>query len=283
MTSASEPSEPTYRQSIVTFIDILGFRALVEKESEREIVEVLRLFKRHSTPDQGAATTYEVGFTHFSDSVVRTTNIMSKANAALPIGLLWNELFDLLCLQISLIERGVLIRGGVTINKVVHGDGFLFGPGMNRAYGLESKVACYPRIVLDRHVLPLMREAAALRYRDHSPRMEEEYLGEMLSVASDGHVFVDYLKGAAANAEDVASYASFLRIHRDIILARYAAETDRHVRRKVRWLAGYHNETVARMAPRLRELGVGNRGVTVPVRRVPRSRHPVLAGSRVST
>lgn len=43
----------------------------------------------------------------------------------------------------------MLIRGGITIGKIIHNEEMVFGPGINRAYELESKYAIYPRIIFD--------------------------------------------------------------------------------------------------------------------------------------
>ena len=51
--------------------------------------------------------------------------------------------------QLGAAINGFLFRGGVTVGDLVHEDEAVFGPGLNRAYYLESKIAMYPRIVLD--------------------------------------------------------------------------------------------------------------------------------------
>src|ERR1700734_1453383 len=48
--------------------------------------------------------------------------------------------------------KGFLLRGGITVGEVVHDDECVFGPGLVRAYELESKKAYYPRFVLDHDV-----------------------------------------------------------------------------------------------------------------------------------
>jgi hypothetical protein len=47
------------------------------------------------------------------------------------------------------VMGGFLLRGGITIGDIYHDDEVVFGPALNRAYYLESKVADYPRIILD--------------------------------------------------------------------------------------------------------------------------------------
>jgi hypothetical protein len=55
-------------------------------------------------------------------------------------------------IQVGAAVAGFLIRGGITIGDVIHDEECVFGPGLNRAYELESKIARFPRFVLDQQV-----------------------------------------------------------------------------------------------------------------------------------
>jgi hypothetical protein len=48
-----------------------------------------------------------------------------------------------------LAVSGFWIRGAVTVGLIHHDEHIVFGPALNRAYELESKVAIYPRILID--------------------------------------------------------------------------------------------------------------------------------------
>jgi hypothetical protein len=48
---------------------------------------------------------------------------------------------------------GFLVRGGVSFGDLVHDDECVFGPALNRAYELESKIADKPRVIVDRVVV----------------------------------------------------------------------------------------------------------------------------------
>jgi hypothetical protein len=82
--------------------------------------------------------------TTFSDNVVVSQRIGFDS-----------ELFLLLVgmMQVAAAREGFWIRGGVTIGDLVHDKDVVFGPGLNRAYELESTVAVKPRIVLDANCL----------------------------------------------------------------------------------------------------------------------------------
>jgi hypothetical protein len=46
------------------------------------------------------------------------------------------------------LDIGMLVRGGVTIGKLYHSGGVVFGEALVDAYRLESRVAIYPRIAV---------------------------------------------------------------------------------------------------------------------------------------
>jgi hypothetical protein len=55
-------------------------------------------------------------------------------------------------LQVGSAFNGFFLRGGITIGEIIHDSESCFGPGLNRAYELESTVARFPRFVLDADV-----------------------------------------------------------------------------------------------------------------------------------
>jgi hypothetical protein len=51
--------------------------------------------------------------------------------------------------QTSMLLNGLPIRGGVTVGPLFHSGSIAFGPAFNAAYHLESRVAKYPRVIID--------------------------------------------------------------------------------------------------------------------------------------
>ncbi len=147
--------ETAYPEKIVTFIDILGFANLVQRIGHdpalhRKVTRTLAwvgLF-RSSSEESGTAQS-KLQITTFSDSVVIT------GDASELHSIFWTSLM----LQAELLGIGVLLRGGISVGRVVHEAHVLYGEGMLRAYALESKVAVYPRIVIDDLIQPLISPA----------------------------------------------------------------------------------------------------------------------------
>jgi hypothetical protein len=78
-----------------------------------------------------------IEFSFFSDSFA--------VSAPVPYG---QKVFEMLAfVTIQLLLRKFPVRGGVTIGKVYHDGGKLFGPALVEAVGIERDEACYPRFL----------------------------------------------------------------------------------------------------------------------------------------
>jgi len=151
-----------YEHRLVAFYDVLGWRSKISwaGQDEERIALLLNLVSRlHHLSDAIKKGSSNISnMTTFSDNVVisqkvdnDTTHFLTKVAMA----------------QILAADSGFWIRGGVTIGEVIHNDKVVFGPGLNRAYELETRVALYPRIVLDpQHVHKLVQDARLISVED---------------------------------------------------------------------------------------------------------------------
>lgn len=184
-----------YEERIVAFIDILGFADKIriteneDKPEEAEVMlrnlsEAVRFFQlkiKKAIDEQG----FPVGTiaSMFSDTIVVS---IPKAESE---GVLY--LFELLKeLQINLLMKDILLRGGIVHGKLVHTEQLIIGPALISAYNLESKSALYPRIVIDPRVLSLyvrnsgeIRKSLRLKDYDYHLTFEEDF---------DGTSYIDY-------------------------------------------------------------------------------------------
>jgi hypothetical protein len=151
-----------YRKALLAFIDILGFRNLVQNDRKgigEPLLAILNLHKMNNidyTELINKITTHneqnkcaELLSIMFSDSIVRMRYLDDQVDNNATIR---REILSLMSMQNSLfIEWGILIRGGLTIGDIYYDkpDSVLFGSAMNRAYHLENTLALYPRIILD--------------------------------------------------------------------------------------------------------------------------------------
>lgn len=190
----------SYEKRICCFIDILGFRHHITEtvansgEDNNKKIEsikhILELAKK-MTDDGGFSKSKIV--TYFSDSIVISYDFKEPSQ-------LYHTLIDLLYLSFELANQGYLVRGGVTIGKLIHTPEYIFGPAMVKAYDLESKNALYPRIIVEREVVDI---ATNYRTDNHSLEDERKYIYDILSEDDDGYLYVDYITNASSEFNDM--------------------------------------------------------------------------------
>ncbi len=237
-----------YHESIVTFIDILGFSSLVQTLEAEQIEDKLNAVTNFAAREPSGGEferEFDPKVVQFSDCVVRVRPVDTGLNAIAPFGVLFHELIDLLLTQVSLIEAGVLIRGGISYGQV-HCEGeTVFGPAMIDAYSLESRFANYPRIVVSPMLLDQLHTNHLLIAQHHDLNEELRYIDGLLATGSDGLAFIDYGRAVYRELDEPSDYPRFLEIHRDLI-----NENTRNfnhldsISAKYLWLGQYHNECV---------------------------------------
>jgi hypothetical protein len=141
---------PSYERRVVVFYDVLGWRARIAEAGTDpvKIGELRRIIL-------GSTRITRLSAEDFSESDIRISSFSDNIVVSVPVSQL--GLYQLLgsvgCLVLAAASNGFLVRGGVTIGDVVHDSECVFGPGLNRAYELESTVAKLPRVVIDEVVL----------------------------------------------------------------------------------------------------------------------------------
>jgi hypothetical protein len=136
----------------VIFYDVLGWRSHIEKAGNdvQKIGELRRLVLLHSRMLR-LPVPVPVSVSTFSDNVVISLK---------PGKIVASLLLALATMVLATASRGFYIRGGVAVGDIIHDDEIVFGPGLNRAYELESKLAKFPRVVVDQAVLDECGEIA---------------------------------------------------------------------------------------------------------------------------
>ena len=244
-------ADPGYEECIVSFIDILGFRDLLDRNSAAEIRKILHIFHQHSEPydDRESMDSEErrlmsaVKMEIVSDAIVRARTIHTDYKD----GALFHELLDLVFVQSLCINQGILLRGALTIDYVHVGEdleGPVFGPGLVNAYLMEAREAVYPRIIVDEAVTKRFAKDKALWKEDHTKVQETRYVAHLLKSDEAGLGFIDYLGAIKSEVDHYAEYLEFLERHSTLIRRGLSAASRRDVRRKYAWLRNYHNEQV---------------------------------------
>lgn len=143
-----------YEKRVVAFLDILGFSTMIEDSKadtalRRKIKKAVELVRKSSELD------YEdKRVSTFSDSAVISYRLQSRSS-------LFYLLMDVIHLQLELGTLRMVIHGGIASGDCYHDGQVIFGPAMNEAYRLESKVTMWPRVVIMADALKTGKIASA--------------------------------------------------------------------------------------------------------------------------
>lgn len=256
----------SYESSIVSFIDVLGFRALLNSRSAAEIHDIILKLREFTTPDDTPPRRIKDMrlMSHaFADSVSDAVVRVRPFDTQYSDGAFFQELHDLLLIQIQCIGSGVLVRAGVAIGDAhvgLDGKGPVFGPGMVRAYEIETSEAIFPRIVVDEAAYKRFLVDTRLHKEDHDPEEEARYVNGLLRIGEDGTRFIDYLAASEPEFDEFSGYLAFLDAHAELIRHNLDGGHRPPVYRKYVWLARYHNDVVQTLR---REFESGLRSVEV--------------------
>ena len=102
--------------------------------------------------------------------------------------------------QIASAINGFLLRGGITIGSIVHDEESAFGPGLNRAYQLESQIAKFPRFVLDPTCIESLGDLGELPIEENGVHFLDPFRLE----------FIEYIKKGKLAVSDDALIAAGL-------------------------------------------------------------------------
>lgn len=249
-----ETDSAAYQERLTIFLDILGWREFIVRSLTDDRLrltitrcmqtlagDVRRLdsvtakgFKITTSAGGGSnivPDAYDFRIVQFSDCIVISARPEKYA--------LFQATGEIRRFCGNLLLQGFLVRGGMTIGPLCHSDDGICGPALVRAYELESRMAVYPRIVVDPELsLP---EEIVCRPNCDFYRLDDDL------------VFIDYLRpkrGMRADLENPVPVPDILGTEhlpalREIIegsLERFRGEHG--IFRKYRWLAGYFNTLV---------------------------------------
>lgn len=209
-----------YDKRFVFFIDVLGFKDLVEKSSKpKEIKQIVDLLKNDFIT---ANKTYNLhlAITSVSDCII----VSFKKEAKF---ILDKILYIISFVQANAIAKyGLLFRGAGTYGDMIHNDEYQFGRAYQHAYHLESKFAIYPRVILEKEYINSLKKE------------EKESCLEFLK-ESDMYYYIDYLSNEVSSDDDCEKQKEFFVKIRNFILKKMNTEI-RHMD-KYLWLKYKYN------------------------------------------
>ena len=191
-----EPYIPhqSYEDRVVAFIDVLGFSAMVEKTSTDEkklqlLTSALDGLHNKFWEWEADGVYSSFSFTQFSDSIVISALAESSDS--------FSMLMQLLLGTMDLVDDyGILLRGGIARGQLIHDNTMLVGPAMVDAYRLESKVAIYPRIIIEEELKKLFDDNMEAYIRNHTNLDEVPVFNRIFKKDDDDWYYLDYIQPA---------------------------------------------------------------------------------------
>ena len=229
---------------VVAYIDILGFKNLTDRALKdndtilSQVYDALRMMSatamlKNRGPFNGRKLAQFAQATAFSDCIV-----ISDSNNDLEVG---RVISDVAMLADFLLRDNILCRGAIATGLTVHDDMVLFGIGVINAYEIESKIAIYPRIVIQENLI--QRATGFL-----TPKLKRDADGIwFIDVFGQLHQIDDSPLGLLLYSKPPSIKPDINAFHRarDFII-RSLDETQSDLRQwiKYRWLANQFNEAV---------------------------------------
>lgn len=240
MEEKSSPIE--YEERITAFVDILGFRDFLNKSSTTpdSIFELLSRQKSVATSNMNIASKgTDFRIQSFSDNIVISVKNTSDAFS------------ELVCYLVNLFEdsldSGLFIRGGIEVADLYQNEekNVVFGPGLVKAYELETRHADFPRIILSKKIVSNISkwrsDSSATAF--HSSESDfNSFCKYYIRQAKDGPFFINVIHDIISEGSDENILSLKNRVEGSLM-----ATTDRPlVYKKIRKFAEYWNEIVDR-------------------------------------
>ena len=168
-----------YKDCYIAFLDILGFRSLIQTYGFEEIKKIYNKILDFQVKPLIKANVYqEINSYIMSDSVVLYIAAeLTDSFIAL--------LDTCLQLQIKLLLNNppIFLRGGIDKGLLYHQGNIIFGEGLIKAYTLESQLAVYPRIIFTKGIRDSARDnMARLGVFDYKPSLYKKDFDELYYV-----------------------------------------------------------------------------------------------------
>ncbi len=229
----NEPKE--YSEKYLAFIDILGFKEIVSTRSSEWIINnIYNEIRKIEVLIHGSllknllpqSTCELLEFVFISDSII------ISIPKDLPLAL---ETLVSTCLMMQKMflhkEHPILMRGAITMGDYFHYDQMTFGPALSNAYILESSIAIFPRILIDKSV------------KIHEICNQKDTLTKAFCIQdTDGYEFLDYVNFTLAFISDRYKECLHIRIFIEQRMHEYLGVE--RIFQKYAWLAEKFNKAL---------------------------------------
>lgn len=225
-----------YENRIVLFLDILGFKNIIDKTVDKEKDIEVNIEKLHANltliktflvenlkqedlsfdnrapikDRQLKENNFSLQVTQFSDSII--ISFLNDSNTTLLR--LIRAIQELI---IKLANEGILSRGAISYGKLIHDDKLIFGPALNDAYETETRAAIYPRIIMDKSIIELGNKRQQKIF-EKEKKIKEDLIFSYLNQDSDDKYYIDYFPTDIGSYKYMTNIEIYLSNLRQIII-----------------------------------------------------------------
>lgn len=230
-----------FRQSFCGYIDILGFSEKIVNNDLEFFSKYLRTLdfelnhidKTHNLSGDGEFKSFELKI--FTDNFV-FGHPWDNQYGEKELG----NIFEVLShIQLTFIKADIFFRGAVSVSKLYMDENIVLGPALIESYKLESEKAIYPRIILSKEVVEIVKKHINYYGDQHFSPQSSEYLIDV-----DGYCFINYLISLFYNIDeaDENQIINELNQHKEPIIKNLNLHKDNFkLFDKFSWTANYHN------------------------------------------
>ena len=232
---------PRVRRAVTVFLDILGYRAEIEKARKEGRQQAFLQRLRHAFDDAYPTLNDKDDFNlgrlswatkAFTDNIVLGYPVTDDGESEM------GQLFDRLgFFQLEMIRHGYFVRGALAIGDLYIDDDIVFGDGLIEAYDGENRLARDPRIVLTSSATNAVTE-----HLDYYSEPSRSPQNRDLLRDADRQVFIHYLDTILVAEDERGPFFDILIEHKHAVerkLNEHASNPP--VWSKYLWVARYHN------------------------------------------
>lgn len=231
-----------YENRVVAFIDVLGFRGLINNSQEidqstgeltqqarEELARILAVTNFLKGEEIGAGFQQEKTLAKINDR--RVISFSDSIAISYPVKKLTSIIDDIIDIQTYISSFGILLRGGIAMGNLYHDndDKIMFGSAFNDAYELESKISKHPRIIISEEILDSLEQD-----------QDEEWMITRLISSDDGfyHLHMLHPDSGINTADKTTKQLSIDAIEKRISVV-LATTKQVDVKTKMYWLKNY--------------------------------------------
>lgn len=216
--------EIEYNQYVVSYIDLLGVKDALQYDDGVSLNRMNLLYNRllcYINPENKDFFKLDnVKIKIFSDNIIIASEVKDNFQSA------FKKVFRLtkILQGDALIQNGWLLRGGISVGKLYIDDVFTMGKGIIAAYDLESKIANYPRVIIDKNIISSLNIS----------EFKMPYGIEEIYTDFDGENYINYL--SYFNKDSLRKICEELR---NYYLEMNNQESNLKINQKYSWIINY--------------------------------------------